>query len=221
MLDARHDSAGNRFRARRLAAFLGMAYEVAAGKGRCRIADLGGTSGYWKIWAPFVDWSKINVVCFNLDPDHCGVDFDRVAVVTGDATRLDGVESGSFDLVHSNSVIEHVGRHRFAAFAREVRRIGSGCFVQTPNYWFPVEPHARAPFVHWLPECWAARLLMRRGLGFWPRAGSMREAIRTLHSAELLSRPKFAGLFGDAEIVGERFGGLTKSLIAVKRPMPV
>lgn len=60
---------------------------------------------------------------------------------------------GSFDVYFSNAVIEHVGpceaQRRFVA---EALRVAPRAFITTPNRWFPVELHTRAPLVHWLPE---------------------------------------------------------------------
>jgi hypothetical protein len=59
----------------------------------------------------------------------------------------------SFDVVHSNAVIEHVGpRDEQAAFVRELTRVGRAGVVTTPNRWFPIETHCRLPLVHWLPQ---------------------------------------------------------------------
>ncbi|AKH41358.1 SAM-dependent methyltransferase [Altererythrobacter atlanticus] len=218
MLDTSPNSTGNRFRAKRLRDFLEIAYKVADEKGRCRVIDVGGTTGYWQTWDSYVDWQKLDVVCVNLNPSHAHATFDKVTVRRGDATHLDDVETDSFDLAYSNSVIEHVGRERFSAFANEVRRVATGFFVQTPNFWFPYEPHARTPLLHWMPDAISARLLLRHRLGHWERVNTLEEAITKLRSAELLTRREFAHLFPDATIHAERFFGLTKSLIAVKRP---
>ncbi len=60
---------------------------------------------------------------------------------------------GAFDLAYCNSVIEHVPPERRAAFARELRRVARGWYVQTPAWSFPIEPHALLPAAHWLPVC--------------------------------------------------------------------
>lgn len=122
--------------------------------------------------------------------------------VQADARALP-FEDDSFAIAHSSSVIEHldpVDRPRFAA---ELRRVAGRYIVQTPNRWFPVEPHVLLPGFQFLP------LALRRRL--WPLGVSKDpfQDIRLLDAAELRR------LFPDAVIVRERFLGLTKSLIAV------
>jgi SAM-dependent methyltransferase len=84
--------------------------------------------------------------------------FPHVRYVQGDALALP-FDDGSFDIVFSNAVIEHVGgRDRQEAFVREALRVAPRAFVTTPNRWFPLEVHTRLPFVHWLPEQAAHRV---------------------------------------------------------------
>lgn len=84
--------------------------------------------------------------------------YPQVAYVQGDACALP-FPDGSFDIVHSNAVIEHVGgRERQEAFVREALRVGRRVFLTTPNRWFPVEVHTRLPLVHWLPAGAAGRM---------------------------------------------------------------
>ena len=87
---------------------------------------------------------------------HDGVRFreryPQIAYVQGDACALP-FPDGTFDVVHSNAVIEHVGgRDRQEAFVREALRVGRRVFLTTPNRWFPIEVHTRLPLVHWLPD---------------------------------------------------------------------
>jgi SAM-dependent methyltransferase len=83
--------------------------------------------------------------------------YPRIRYVQGDACALPFAD-GSFDVVHSNAVIEHVGgRERQERFVREALRVGGRVFVTTPNRWFPLEVHTLLPFVHWLPDDLAGR----------------------------------------------------------------
>ncbi len=94
------------------------------------------------------------------------VRYPRIAYVQGDACALPFAD-GSFDVVHSNAVIEHVGgRDRQEAFVREALRVGRRVFVTTPNRWFPVEVHTRLPLVHWLPDTLAGRAYDLAGMSW-------------------------------------------------------
>lgn len=126
----------------------------------------------------------------------------------------DGCDTGlpdqSFDIVFSNSVIEHVGGiEQQRQFARECMRCGRGFFVQTPNKWFPFDVHTLMIFAHWLPLPMFKTLLR-----FSPRSLLFRDT-EDFSSMRLLSKRDLQELFPGADIIEEKFCGITKSLIAV------
>jgi hypothetical protein len=121
----------------------------------------------------------------------------------------------SFDVVFSNSVIEHVGglenQERMAA---EVIRIGRRYFIQTPNFGFPIEPHFLFPGFQWLPETSRIWLVRHFALGWVERAVDDRAARQLVRDNCLMTERQFRSLFPGAKIYKERFLGLTKSFIA-------
>ena len=118
--------------------------------------------------------------------------------VQGNALELP-FDDGSFDVVFSNAVIEHVGgEEEQRRFVAEALRVGRRAFITTPNRWFPVEVHTHLPFVHWLPDAASHRVyeLARKP---WAKQN------------RLLGPGSFARLFpGDVRIVN-----LGLSLVAV------
>ena len=83
--------------------------------------------------------------------------FPTTSYVKADGCELP-FEDASFDLYHSNAVIEHViGRERQRAMVAEALRVAGRVFITTPNRWFPIELHTRLPLVHWLPRSAANR----------------------------------------------------------------
>jgi SAM-dependent methyltransferase len=122
--------------------------------------------------------------------------------VQSDARALPFADK-EFDIAYSNSLIEHLEPSDRPTFAREVTRVAKRYFVQTPNRWFPVEPHLLIPFFQHLPAA-ARRRLWRFGVATTPF-----EEIQLLDARELKS------LFPDALIVRERIGPLTKSVMAI------
>ena len=101
-------------------------------------------------------------------------------------------------------------------FARITRTIGRTYYVQTPYFWFPIEPHYSSPFFHWLPEGVRAARLLARDHGFQGRLDTIGDAMRSVQHARLLDRKMMTGLFPDATFVEETFMGLTKSLMAIR-----
>ena len=189
-----HPHLANRFRQQRMRKFL----ELVPSDRPVRILDLGGTADYWRALPGLYGRSDIEITILNL-----GAKEERdnnLSVKPGDACDT-GLADGSFDIVHSNSVIEHVGDfERIAAMANEVRRLAPSYFLQTPNLLFPIEPHYRLPVVHWLPA--ALKKVVTRD---------------DPHRVRLLSASQVHRLFPDAELWREKYWGLTKSLVAIRR----
>lgn len=208
-------AAAFRFRARRFRHLEPLIERIIAEKGRCRIADIGGTEYYWEIFGSYVADRPVEIDLFNLSAQP--VTSPKFRSLEGDATRLDAIDDNAYDLVHSNSVIEHVGNwDRMIAMANTVRRLAPVYFVQTPNFWFPYEPHFRVPLFHWMPEPVRAQMLMKFNLGFGGRRATMTAAMRGVQSINILSKAQFQALFPDATLIPERVLGLAKSYMAVR-----
>lgn len=203
------------FREKRFQHIKPLIERVIREKGSCRIADIGGTAYYWKIAEEFVASNPVEIHLFNLA--HVDVPTPKFKSLIGNACAMDDHADMSFDVVHSNSVIEHVGNwDAMTRMAANVRRLAPAYYVQTPNFWFPFEPHFRAPFFHWLPEQVRADLLLRFNLGFGGKRVDLDAAMRGVQSAALISARQMAYLFPDARIERERVAGLSKSLMAIR-----
>jgi len=203
-------SLGARARARRWEWFQQAFPDV----GEMSVIDLGGRADSW-LRAP-VRPARVHVV--NLEDP--GVNDDTPDWITGelgDACELPEHLIGTkYDLVFSNSVLEHVGGHeRRLRFAQAIHDLAPRHWVQTPYRYFPVEPHFLFPGFQFLPL--AARTRIVRN---WPLVHTPPEdkptALRVAIWVELLSRTEMAHYFPTSEIRAERIAGLAKSLIAIK-----
>ncbi len=192
---------------------------VIGRKGRCNILDIGGSKYYWDLNIDYLKsrFGKIKITMSNLE--KVDVDLKEAATfnyVAGDAMKIETFH-GDYDLIHSNSVIEHVGSwNKVRTMADNIKDIGLPYYVQTPNYWFPVEPHFRTVGFQWLPLDVRARMLLRRKRGFYT-ASSFDEAMEEVESINLLTRGQLGVLFPDAEIRSERLGPFTKSFMVMGR----
>lgn len=208
----------SRFRRARSRRVVELIQAIHAQTGAVRIIDLGGEAAYWRLFdRDLLADCGVHVTLVNPGGVDDVWDARLFTVVDGDACALPQYADNTFDLVHSNSVIEHVGDWvRMEAFAAECRRLASRYYVQTPYFWFPVEPHFSAPFFHWKSEQSRARALMRRRHGFAERAPDVGAAMRDVQHARLLDKTQFRWLYPDARHHDEVVVGLTKSLIAVR-----
>jgi len=192
--------------------------------GEVKILDAGGRRTYWKsLPDEYLREKNVYITIFNLPSESPARDEGRIVHRTGDACDMAEFRDGEFHIVHSNSVIEHVGDwQRIKNFARETSRVGECVYVQTPYYWFPVEPHYIAPLFHWLPRPLQHWLLERVTLGNRGKAKDLDEAACLMDDApRLLDMRTFRYLYPSCEIVKERFCLFTKSLVAVRRtPLP-
>jgi hypothetical protein len=209
--DSSETSISHRMRSQRFARF----ERLAAGLPRpLSIIDIGGTNEFWEQrgWA---DREGVTITTVNLTAQERR--FDNVIPTVGDATDLSNFADGEFDLAFSNSVIEHLftfeSQQRMAA---EVSRVASAYWVQTPNFWFPMEPHFLMPAWHWMPVSLRIAILRRRGVGWMGRCPDPADARRAVEEVRLMRRRELARLFPEAELIPERFGGLVKSWTAIR-----
>ena len=97
-------------------------------------------------------------------------------------------------------MIEHVGGWSdMLRMANEVRRVAHRYAVQTPYFWFPIEPHMRSPLMHWLPESISYRIVMSRKCGFYDKQDSVLGAMSVIRDAHLLDVGQMQALFPDAD----------------------
>jgi hypothetical protein len=200
-------------RARHIMALIRQCYDQF---GEVQIIDLGGTAYYWKLFSEeFLDAHKVQITVLNTHMPH-GHDRmpPRFRFVMGDGCHMPQFNDQQFHLAHSNSVIEHVGGgERIRLFAAEMQRVAHYIYLQTPNFWFPFEPHALRFFFHWLPKTWQARLLMRSTLGWLKKQPDYPAAITLVEHNTLLTPRQVKSLFPHHKIHYEWFGPLIKSII--------
>ena len=81
------------------------------------------------------------------------------------------LENDSFDIVHSNATIEHVGSfENQVSFVKEMFRISNeSIFIQTPNRFYPLDFHTILPFIHWLPKKIHRKILKFINLDFYSK----------------------------------------------------
>lgn len=205
------NSLANRLRRKRFKLFLGL---VANLPRPVRIIDVGGTEVFWE-QMKVAGLNEFEITLLNTKPQI--VKYSGFNSLTGDARNLSQFNDNQFDVAFSNSVIEHVGSYADQqAMACEMQRVARRLYVQTPNYYFPLEPHFLFPFFQFLPFELKTQLVMRFRLGWLPRVKEKEKARDICTSIRLLTKKELKTLFAGARIHNEYFLGLVKSFVVIK-----
>jgi hypothetical protein len=203
-------SLATRLRRRRFDLFLSL---LGTLKGHIEVLDIGGTQKFWDLMLA-KDSPDITVTLLNVE--HQPVSSPRFVSAVGDARSLPQFADGSFDVVFSNSVIEHIGDYaNQRRMADEIKRVGQRYFVQTPNKRFPLEPHFLVPWFQYLPVSVRVLLINNFDVGWYKRIRDIATARDEIESIQLLTRKKFTALFPEAGIHEEKLAMLTKSFVAI------
>lgn len=211
----KQDSFVNRLRKKRFALLEKRITALAAQKDTLRILDIGGDIPYWTN----VGWTndKCRIHLLNLYKiDVPEKDAGTFTAVVGNALDLP-FKKGDFDLIFSNSVIEHVGSvENQQKFADEVTRVCDRYIIQTPSFWFPLEPHSLIPFFQFIPHKLRALLIMKFNINYFPKAATYKEAVEVSKSTLMFTKKQFHKLFPGAEIHVEKLFGIPKSYTVIK-----
>jgi hypothetical protein len=210
-----------RSRARRAAVFASLlegVWERRGGGHGLSILDVGGTLSYWEMnlrHFPSHLISRIEVV--NLPPSMDGeseINGVKIVRYAGDALRVESLREPRYDVVHSNSVIEHVGNLRAQmVFADNIRTLSDNYYVQTPCRLFPIEPHFYFPFFAQLPLSIRGLLHRNFHLGFM---GTERDWLKSrIHcdDVRLLTKKELSHLFPEGRCIPEMAFCMVKSWI--------
>ena len=202
------------FRTKRFAFIMSLLDKLTKGGKKIKILDIGGTENYWNSMGLNLG-NNIEIVLLNLYKIEVrGAGFSSIK---GEACNLEGVADKSFDLVFSNSVIEHLfSIENQQKMANEVKRVGKNYYIQTPNKFFPIEPHWVFPFFQFLPFGLKVYLTKNFSLGHISKAKSKQEAIDLVNEVNLLSKKELENLFSESKLYIEKFMGFDKSYAVYK-----
>jgi 2-polyprenyl-3-methyl-5-hydroxy-6-metoxy-1,4-benzoquinol methylase len=198
-------SLGNKFREKRFMFFLKKINKLHK---PITILDVGGKINFWenRSLAGNLDY-KITII--NIEKETSK--YSNINYEIGDATDLSQFNNKSFDVVHSNSVIEHLYNfENQKKMASEIMRVGQKYIVQTPNKNFFLEPHYLLPFFQFMPDKLKYLILTKTKLSRlkrWDKNFSK----QYINEIRLLSLKELKVLFPNSKIYFEKFLGMNKS----------
>ena len=198
-------SLGNRFRAKRFDFFLKKIQKLDK---PLRILDLGGKVNFWENRG-LAGNNDYHITLLNIELEKS--EYSNIKSNIGSATDLSEFKDHSIDLVHSNSVIEHL--HNFEnqkKMAQEVIRVGKKHIIQTPNKYFFIEPHYLLPFFGYLPKSVKYWILTKTKLSRLKKWDE-KFAKQYIQEIRLISEKEMKILFPTSKIYFEKFLGMNKS----------
>lgn len=218
-IEENDDSLANKLRRKRMKTFesffeSSFVDELKSGK-RIEILDIGGTYKYWEhLEFKYLDNCRFTLV--NLLDEPVPENDERFISKQDDATNMTGIADKSYDLVYSNSCIEHVGRKpEWEKMRNEMMRTGRYYFLQTPNKFFPMEPHFLIVGFQFLPLKLKAFIIRNFKVSWYRDIKDKEESLKAADNIHLLTKKDLKDLFPDGMIQKEKFFGLTKSFMVM------
>lgn len=203
------DSLGASFRKKRLAYFESLFFRNFDPQKPIRILDVGGTAYFWES-SKLIDFPTIEITLLNLHLEES--QRPNVIAEKGDATSMPEFSAKEFDLVFSNSVIEHLYTwENQLKMAQEIQRVGKKYYVQTPNRYFPIEAHYALPFAQYWPKNILFQTLTKTPFSRFQKWDS-KAAKQYIEEIRLLDEKEMKHLFPEGKVYREKLGGMTKSI---------
>lgn len=126
---------------------------------------------------------KNNITCLS-DQDCSGLlkIYPNIKIFVGDGRNLE-FKDNTFDIVHSNATIEHVGSssNQFLLIKELIRVSKKYVFLTTPSRFFLFDLHTKYPLLHWLPKFLHRKILKILGDHFF----SLEENLNLLSKKDL------------------------------------
>ncbi len=169
------------------------------------ILDIGGRPQFW-----IRSGYEGRVDMINIEDQNVRNLPSNIRLIKGDILNIEELLKEKYDIIFSNSTIEHVGGLREQKkLAQIIMNNCSKYFVQTPNLNFPLEPHFLFPFFQFLPYSLKVTIAKYWPFGWYvPKSES---AIKDTKMIRLLSKKQLKSLFPDGELVSEKFLIFNKS----------
>lgn len=199
------DSLGNYFRNKRFKFFFD---KINLLNKPISILDLGGKINFWENRG-LTGHTDFKITLLNLEKEVS--EYSNVKTLKGNILDLKIFKKNSFDIVFSNSVIEHLSNlenQRKMAF--EVLRIGKKHIIQTPNKKFFIEPHYLLPFFQFIPKKLQFTILTKTKLSRL-KTWDKKFANQYLDEIRLMTKKELNEIFPNSSIYFESFLGMTKS----------
>ena len=178
-----------------------------------RVLDLGGSAHIWELAKarPRIRFVNIDAIIAQ------DTDGGRLEFTVADATMIPEPDA-SYDLVFSNSLIEHLYTWEAQVqFANEARRLGNSYWIQTPARASLIEPHTFGIIGHWLPRKFQPFFVRYLTIYGWRNLPDKAMVQAFVDEHRLLNRQEMTKLFPDAKILTERFCFFPKSYIAWRK----
>ncbi len=207
------------FRRKRLAELLKIYPDIES----YSVLDVGGRPFIWNLLKEHYGVAPKRLVLLNTPSETLLPESEDYTVKIADGCNLP-YAADSFDLVFSNSVIEHVGQDKeMSQFSKECERVGRNIYIQTPNRWFPIDAHLGVAFIHWLPRPLYKKLsfLSLRYPFTINNPTQRRDFDLEFETTYLLTFKQLEQLFPQQRIISEKFLFFIKSFVVVSQQVTV